>query len=464
MARRLLLSYLSLTLLVLLSLEVPFALTYAGEQRQRAARDLERQATVLAEFADEAIEEDEPDLLPRLAAEHARASGGRVVIVGRRGQVLAAAPASAGRGDPGDLPGIRRALAGHLSVGTHPSTDYYVAAPAASGPTIHGAVHLAVPTGRTDAVVHRMWLNLALAGVVVLALVALVGSALARSITRPLRSLERAADQLAGGTLTTPAATHLGPPEMRRVAATFNHTASRLQELLAAQRGFAADASHQLRTPLTALRLRLENLEPVLPRTGHADLRAAVIEIDRLAQMIDGLLDLARMHHDTHPEPVDLDAVLTSRARTWSTPAAAKHVRLTRTGAPTGPVWAIPGALEQILDNLLANALRAAPPGSTITLARHPAPQPRTGSAGMVALQVIDQGPGMTAAQRTRAFDRFWRAPDAPKGGSGLGLAIVQRLVQASGGHIDLHPAPGTGLAAAVHLRPATEADGRPSP
>ncbi|MEV4582069.1 sensor histidine kinase [Nonomuraea jabiensis] len=122
-----------------------------------------------------------------------------------------------------------------------------------------------------------------------------------------------------------------------------------------------------------------------------------------------------------------------------------------------GKVQAVPGALEQIVDNLVSNALRVAPPASTITLQREPAAA--ADGTPYVQLHVIDQGPGMTAADRARAFDRFWRAPGTTHhDGTGLGLPIVQQLTHAGGGHITLNPAPGGGLDAAVAVRPATSA------
>jgi signal transduction histidine kinase len=127
--------------------------------------------------------------------------------------------------------------------------------------------------------------------------------------------------------------------------------------------------------------------------------------------------------------------------------AAEQHVALAVTGTAAGPVWAIPGALEQIIDNLVANALRVSPPGTTLT--RAPGAE----------LHVIDQGPGMTAADRERAFDRFWRASGSHHDGTGLGLTIVRHLVRASGGEITLHAAPGGGLDARVHLQPTPPAN-----
>jgi signal transduction histidine kinase len=112
------------------------------------------------------------------------------------------------------------------------------------------------------------------------------------------------------------------------------------------------------------------------------------------------------------------------------------------------PVWAAPGALEQVLDNLLANALRAAPAGSQVHLRIA-----RVG--GWVELHVTDQGSGMPTDQRQRAFDRFWRGPASDREGTGLGLAIVRQLLETSGGTADLCPDPDGGLDAVARLRPA---------
>jgi signal transduction histidine kinase len=113
-------------------------------------------------------------------------------------------------------------------------------------------------------------------------------------------------------------------------------------------------------------------------------------------------------------------------------------------------VRAVEGALEQVLDGLLANALDVAPPGSEVSvrLAR---------SGALVLVAVVDHGPGMPAEQRARAFDRFWRAPEAPAGGSGLGLAIVHHLAAASGGDAFLAETPGGGLTAGVRLPSAAD-------
>lgn len=453
MTRRLLLSYLALALLVLVGLEVPLGYFYARGEESRFSQAVERDASMLAEVAEEDIEKGNLEALPELAQEYAEDTGARVVVVDRNGRLLtdSANTTSAGA----DLSGqadIAAALRNKATTAARTDArggDVLAATmPGASGTTIRGALQLTYPMTMVTDREHRIWLALALAGACILAAVALVAFTLARWITRPLRTLERATDQLADGHLDNPPDAATGPPELRRLATSFTRTAMRLQHLLQAQHGFASEASHQLKTPLASLRLRLENFEPYLDPRAHNSLEETIEEVERLSRMVHGLLALARLENTaTTPEPADLDAVLADRAAMWESLAYEQHVTVAVTGPAAGRVWAIPGALEQIIDNLIANALRVSPPGTTITLARAPGAE----------LHVIDQGPGMPHADRERAFDRFWRAPDSHNDGTGLGLPIVRHLVHASGGEITLDAAPGGGLDAHVRLRPADQ-------
>ncbi|MEU1268378.1 HAMP domain-containing sensor histidine kinase [Streptomyces sp. NPDC005799] len=450
MTRRLLLSYLALTVLVLAGLEIPLGYIYARGETARASQSVERDASTLAEVTEENIEQSRFDALPDVVGDYAARTGGHVVVTDKRGIVLADSdPAGRAGISLAGQPDIARALNNRPSVTT--TTDsagrdvLSATMPGSSGTLVRGTLRLTYPLDQVSTRVHRIWGALALAGACILAAVALVGFSLARWITRPLRTLEAATTQLADGQLSHPPDATTGPPELRRLAAAFTRTATRLQHLLKAQQAFASEASHQLKTPLTALRLRLENFEPHLDPQAHGSLEEAVGEVERLGRMVQGLLALARLENTaTTPEPVDLDAVIAERAAMWEPLAAEQYVAIDISGPPAGRVWAIPGALEQIIDNLLANALRVSPPGTTITLHRTPGTE----------LHVVDQGPGMNAADRERAFDRFWRSSDAHHDGTGLGLPIVRHLVDASGGTITLHPAPGTGLDAHIRLRP----------
>jgi signal transduction histidine kinase len=455
MTRRLLLSYLSITAFVLLIIEVPLGVIFARAERDRLVAAVERDATVLATVVEDSLEAGATSGLDLVASGYQDRTGGRVVVVDRRGVTVADSdPPAPGRRDLSSRPEIAAALRGQHTAGSRSSTTLgsaflYVAVPVASQGRVYGAVRITYPTSTVDARVRRVWFALVGVAAVVLGVVALVGLALARSTTRPLRALEQATTAVARGQLDARAPTDRGPPEVRRLAAAFNDMAARLDRLLEAQRAFVADASHQLRTPLTALRLRLENLEAITPPAAAGDLRAAAAETGRLARLVDGLLVLARAEAvPGRREVVDLAAMVADRQAAWAPLAAEQDVELTAHPTSATPVWAAPGALEQVLDNLLANALGAAPVGSRIQLATRQV-------GGWVEVHVIDQGRGMPAEQRQRAFDRFWRGPASERDGSGLGLAIVRQLLEASGGGAELRPNPGGGLDAVARLRPA---------
>lgn len=369
MTHRLLLSYLSLILLVLLCLEVPFGYVYASERMSRFSNTGRQGAVMLAEVLEENVEEDAASDVPRLAANFARRTDSHVVVVDRTGRVLTdsrdAAPTGA---DLSAEPDIARALRNRSTSGTRrdPVLDgeaFSATMPGSSGTTVRCVVRVTYPLAAVEQKIRDAWLVLAAVGVGVLAAGALIAFALARWITRPVRALERATTQLADGTLKDPPATDLGPPELRQLASSFTHTASRLQHLLRAQEAFASEASHQLKTPLTSLRLRLENFEPYLDPRAQGSLDEAVGEVERLGRMVHGLLALARLESSaTTPEPTDLDTVVADRAAMWTAFAAEHLVDIAVSGPGIGHVWAIPGALEQIIDNLLSNALRISPP------------------------------------------------------------------------------------------------------
>jgi signal transduction histidine kinase len=309
-----------------------------------------------------------------------------------------------------------------------------------------GTVRLSSPTAPVDEAVYQFWTLLAVCAAV-LAVSAAVAVGLATWIAGPVRALERATRQLADGD-TEPATVRLGgPPELRRLAATFNRTALRLHSVLAARGSFVEHASHQLKSPLAALRLRLENLEPDLAPGGAENLEAALGETDRLDRMVNTLLDLTLIERrEEPPEPVDVAAEAADRAVIWQPLAAERAV--TVQADVSGPVRALaaPGTIEQILDNLISNALKVAPTGSVIRLSVALVPGDR------IELHVADTGPGLPPGERERAFEPFWRAPGAAKGGTGLGLTLVRKLAEADGGQVRLDPVKPSGLDAVVIL------------
>lgn len=452
MTRRLLLGYLSAAIMVLLVLEVPLAIFYQQRETERLTVDVERDATVLAGYYEDALEQRTPPD-PASASGYARRAGIRVVVVDKAGTSLIDTSGPAGR-DFSTRSEIKTALGGARAEGTRHSdtldTDLlYVAVPMASGGKVLGAVRLTLGTQEVDALVRRYWLGLIGVAVVVLCAMAGIGWAIARSMTRPLRHLNAAAARFATGDLATTEPDPAAPPEIAALGATMNTMAQRLERLLAEHRGFVADASHQLRTPLTALRLRLENVQSASGTPDAADdLDAAIEETDRLAGLVGDLLKFARAEETAAPETVDLVQLAADRVDTWSAIADVADVALDFT-SPKGPVFvsAVPGGVEQILDNLIDNAIGAAPPGTHVSV-----DVVRGGTNHRFT--IADAGPGLSDDLKARALDRFWRF-DHSEPGTGLGLPIANALAKASGGSLLLHDGPAGGLAVTVTL-PAT--------
>ncbi len=454
MTRRLLLSYLSLTIVVLAMLEVPLGFVNARGERAQLSAKVERDAATAASLAESTVEGDAAtsDLpaLQALARRYAADTGGRIVIVDDQGVALVdSAPLGPGRRTFATRPEFRAALNGDVATGMRSSSTLgydilYVAVPIASGGVIHGAVRITYPMSEVDRRVRNYWL--ALAGIAIIALLAaaLVGLSFARWIRRPLTGLEIAAAKAGAGDLSARALVPDAPPELRNLALQFNDMVARVDGLVAAQRDFVADASHELRTPLTALLLRLENLERHVDDVGKRGLDAASAEVERLSGLVDSLLALARADAGTAPaETLELAASVRERIAVWE-PVAGRGVRLRLDADASVSARAGGDRVAQVVDNLVANALRHAPDGSDVTVSVLRAD-------AWAELRVRDEGAGMTGDQKARAFDRFWRG-GADGEGSGLGLAIARRLVEVDGGTIELCDAPGAGLEVVVRL------------
>ncbi len=467
MRRRLLLGYLSLAILVLVALEVPLAVSYARNERDNLTTKVERDAVALGSILEDSLSGTQPassGALGDFVGRYTQETGGRVIVVDATGTGLVdtESPGAASRSFA-SRPEIAAALAGEVATGERHSVTLdenllYVAVPVASGGVVHGAVRITYPTSEVDGRVHRYWAILALIGGVVLTAATLVGLRFARAVAGPLGRLETAARQAGAGDLGVRAPVE-GPPEVRSLARSFNEMVATLAELVRSQREFVADASHQLRTPLAALRLRLENLEYEISPGGREGIDAALAEVGRLSRLTDGLLALARADSGaTSRETIDLEGMVAGRKALWSDLAVARGVSIDTDVARGCAAAATPGRLEQVLDNLIENALAVAPAGTAVKVTA-------SSSAAGAEVRVVDAGPGLTPAERARAFDRFWRADaKGAAGGSGLGLAIVARLVEADGGTVELHDAPGGGLAAVVRLPAVAEGPAASAP
>ena len=451
MTRRLLVSYLGLVALVLVMVEVPFGITFARQQRAAHEADVRSDAEAIARFASGPLTTGEEDRIRIVAEAYQQRTDGRVVITDARGRAVADSEGRVGR-DFSTRPEIRAALAGRDTTGFRYSSTLqqrllFVAIPVDPDGRVAGTVRVTYPAAVADEQIRRAWIALVGVGIVSLAAAAVVGWLLARSVTRPVRTLVAAARRLGDGDLSARATLNASaPPEMRSLAAEINDAAARLDRLVRRQQDFVADASHQLRTPLTALRLQLEILEGSEDEDTEARAASALSEVNRLSRLVDGLLALARAEaSSSRAAPIDLGEVLEDRRDSWAPLAEERDVTIVVHDAGGGTVMVTPDHLEQVLDNILANAIDVSPAGGRISMSHRDAGE-------RVVLNVVDDGPGMDAEQREHAFDRFWRPDDRTTDGFGLGLAIAQRLLEVDGGTITLDAAPTGGLNVCISL------------
>ncbi|MEU0201947.1 MULTISPECIES: HAMP domain-containing sensor histidine kinase [unclassified Streptomyces] len=364
---------------------------------------------------------------------------------------------------PADLPrpAADAALAKALEDG-EPTTDWgssfiwgpelvvTVPARATGSDRVVGAVRIVYSTDEMTDRLWQIWGFRAVLAVLVLGVAAVIGVVVARRLTRPLRQLNDMASKFSDGDLTARSPV-TGPPETQTLARTLNQGAERLDTLIAAQRIFVADASHQLRTPLTALRLSLDNIaDGVDDEFVREDVEQATAEVVRMSRLVNGLLVLARAEAKVSAaEPLPLMDIVRERLAVWRPAADERGVTIALRGSADGrsSVLASPGHLDQMLDNVLSNALEVSPDGGTITVRVEP-------RGDVVEVSVLDEGPGMSDAEKSRAFDRFWRGQGLTgKTGSGLGLAVVRQLATDDGGTVALTDAPGGGLCVTITLR-----------
>jgi len=283
----------------------------------------------------------------------------------------------------------------------------------------------------------------ALAGVVFAAAVSLL---VARSIARPIRRVAAATRALAAGQSQDPLPTG-GTTELASLAEAFNQMTAQLAASREAERNFLLSVSHELKTPLTAIRGYSEGLGDGAFESEDAA-RVISLEARRLERLVRDLLDLARMNRSefsVRREPVDLAEVAREAVRRHETPAREFDVALVAEGEDTW-VEADSDRVLQVASNLIENALRETPAGGAVTV--------RAEAPGR--LVVADTGPGIPPEDVPRAFERFYLydkiGKDRPVG-SGLGLAIVRQLVTAMGGNVGVESGP-AGTTFAVTLRP----------
>ena len=462
MRRRLLFAMLGVVALVLVVHDVPLARHIQSVERDRLNTKLERDAFILGGRAESALDDGTiatDSTIRALVLRYNAEEDVRVVIVDAAGVGVVGSDDAVLDEDFTNRPEIETALSGRPITGERYSETlgeqlFFVAVPVWSGDVTVGMVRLSAPERVVSERAGEQVRGLFLVAGISLLIAGAVAWLVAKSLSEPLRNLRNTTHALAAGDLSVRADESDGPGEVQGLAGSFNLMASRTQQLVERQRAFAGTASHQLRTPLTALRLRLEQLAIRVSDGVPADdpdaqdvVHAAIEETDRLHRMIEGLLALTRAE-DAAVGPVvtQLSTVVAERAEHWAPLAEERGVSIVTSIEPGVTALTVAGSTEQIVDNYLDNALEVSPPGSTIELRV-------TAGSHVAELHVIDEGPGLTETERVRAFERFWRGEGAEVGGSGLGLAIVQQLAAAAEGTTELRAAPGGGVDAVAMFR-----------
>lgn len=272
-----------------------------------------------------------------------------------------------------------------------------------------------------------------LAGLPVLLLLPALWGVLWAAVGRSSRALRSVADEIARrderrlGELPL----HPVPTEIEPLVSAFNRLLSRLAQAFDAQRRFVQDAAHELRTPMTAVTLQLQNLHRQLPPEAAAE---ALVPLDaglkRMRHLVDQLLRLSRHEAGAAAgatEPVDLTTLLRESLGQCMPLADVRRIEVSFDGAGASPVvLGVMQELRSVFDNLIDNALRYTPEGGEVALRLHEA-------AGATVVDIVDSGPGVPAELRERVFDRFYRVPGSAAGGSGLGLAITRAAARSQG-------------------------------
>jgi signal transduction histidine kinase len=441
---RLVASFTYVLLVVIVALVVPLALVL----RDRARSELEaltrtNAQTIAAVLNRDRLKGDPPDRrdLLRDVRRYSIEVGGRVVILDANGIVIADS-AEEDLGEDFVTPGrpeVARALASETSAEVRRSEEEggdiaVAAAPIIDEGELIGAVRISRDVRTVQENVGR-----ATAAIVAVALGGLfaglaIAVALARSLARPLSRLAAAAHRLGAGDLSTRAGRLEGGTEVDELAGSFDEMAARVERTVRAQREFVANASHQLRTPLTGIKLRLEAAIAGTPDEAARDqLRAADREVDRLAQIIERLMTMAGQIEEGRVPHVDLGDAVGRALRRWHERAAQAASSLIDDGASEGATVsavADPDDLDQVLDALIDNALIHAP--GRVEVSASP-------NGARATVSVADHGPGIPAEEAARVTERFFRGRGAPAGGSGLGLAIARELAERWGGGIEVH-------------------------
>jgi signal transduction histidine kinase len=440
---------------VLLALGFPLAASIAAAQQQRVVVDRIDDTTrfaALAQYvsAGAAAEDERLSTLRAELLRYQQLYGIRAGVFDRNRHATAAAPVSWKLPTQGEAyTAYSEALYGHRShdpeqVWPWQRRTLAVASPVVRDGDVVGVILTDSPTGALRSRILRGWLVMGAGELAAMAVAVGAAFRLAGWVLRPVRVLDRVTHDIATGRMKSRVAAAGGPPELRRLAGSFNEMADNVEQVLEQQRAFVADASHQLRNPLSALLLRIELLGLELP-DGNEEIGSVKEEGKRLASVLDDLLGLALAEHTAADLALtDIAAIALERVEAWRPVAERKGVDLSYEGVAAATGWADAVGLSSALDAVVDNALKFTPEGERVQVST-------VGSGKSVEVTVADHGPGLTDDELARIGDRFWRSTRHQNiDGSGLGLSIARVLLAQAGGSISYHANQPHGLRVAL--------------
>ncbi|RRO15697.1 sensor histidine kinase [Saccharopolyspora rhizosphaerae] len=444
MRKRLLLVLLTFSVLAVAGFAAPLLRATAAERTQQLVLARNADLDHFAGLADHAFSTGDATVLRAEAGRYTDLYGEPLVVVdATRSPVVETGGVRAA-----DLAGaidqaLRNELAGSVPWLRPWSQEELVRyRPVGDGTRVTGAVVLQASVRRATADIAAHWALIGAGALTALVVCGLVALVLARWVLRPLADLGAGVRAISAGSRRSRVPVDAGPPELRELAASFNRMSEAVAEADERQRRLVADASHQLRNPMAALRLRVDALERRITPDGERTYRSTVGEVDRLEALLDRLLALATADRAASPgEPGDVAAVVADRVRAWRPAAEDAGISLSAPEIAPARVALSTEELAQVLDVLLDNAVKYAP-GASVEIGW----DERT-------LSVADTGPGLSEEEISLAAQRFWRA-DHHRGsrGSGLGLAIVGQLLAAHGGALRITRTEPHGLTAHLDL------------
>ncbi len=437
-------------ILAIVALEVPLALSLRQRLDDEVKQQARTSANVVSVLAASAIERGDDVALESVVKLTSRDVRGRVVVVDEQGDVVADSAGAAGaQSNISGRPEIKAALAGR-TVQIRRQSDSLnrellaTAVPIFEEGRTEGAVRITQDVADVSDAFGRTLAGLALIGLAVLAVGLLAGAFIARQIARPLRHFEDAARAVTEGDLSARAPVE-GSSEQRELARAFNEMTDRLAGSIEAQSRFVADASHQLRTPLTGLRLRLEEARARCDdESVGVELDRGIDEVDRLAKTVEELLVLSQSgERDSHAQRIDLPEFVEQLQARWTPIARARGIDLSATTEGAGVVTASQSDLDRVFDALIENAVDYSADGGAIEIALVDS-----------AITVRDHGVGLSDYEEQVVFERFHRgsAGSSRAGGTGLGLSIARELARRWGADVRIENADGGGAIATVRF------------